>query len=272
MEHIRVSFLANDPEQVGILIALLSEIGYEGFEETDGTLLAYIDQSMYKADELNNIVLPMGIVYSEMTVQAQNWNALWESNFQPVQIDDFCVIRADFHEPPVDAIYDIVITPKMSFGTGHHATTRLVIKIMKDMDLEGKTLLDFGTGTGVLAIFAEMRGANSVFAIDNDIWPVNNTKENVERNGCTCIVAELGSLDTVAAGEYDVILANINRHILLHYMDMLYAQTKAGGYLVMSGLLVEDETIINEAATRAGFTFEQIMVENNWIALRYRRC
>ncbi len=272
MEHVKISFVTDSAGQSEILVAVLSEMGYEGFEETEGELLAYIGSDKFDALELDAVVAPMGVEYTSIKIATQNWNALWESNFQPVQIDDFCIIRADFHEKGAEIDYDIVITPKMSFGTGHHSTTRLVIRMMKDMDLAGKDVLDFGTGTGVLAIFAEMRGAKSVFAIDNDIWPVENTKENIVRNNCNRITAELGSLDTVMPSEYDIILANINRHILLQYMGLLYEQTKKGGYLVMSGLLFEDEAIICEAAIAAGFIFEQLLEEHTWIALRFNKC
>ena len=271
MEHTKISFVLSNSEQSDMLVALLADLGFEGFEETDSSLLAYIATQGYDPLAVSAIAEQLNIEFSEVVVQAQNWNALWESNFQPVQIEDFCIIRADFHEQLQDIAYDIIITPKMSFGTGHHSTTRLVIKMMKGMELTGKSVLDFGTGTGVLAIFAEMRGASSIMAIDIDPWPVENTKENVVRNGCKHITAALGSLDIVAHATYDVLLANINRHILLHYMPLMFALVNTGGDLVMSGLLVEDEPIIHNAALAVGFVFSAINEENGWIALHYKK-
>ncbi len=271
MQYVKVTFIVPGGETADILIALLSDAGFDGFEEAENELIAYIDQPEFRPDELETIARGQGIDYKTEIIAQQNWNALWESNFQPVIVDGFCTIRAHFHTIETTTPYEIVITPKMSFGTGHHATTQLMIMFMKDMDLSDKSVLDFGTGTGVLAILAEMLGANAINAIDNDKWSVENAIENIERNDRKHISVQEGSLEDIPAETYDVILANINRHILLQYMPSLYLRSKSNGMILMSGLLAEDKDIIMQAATGAGFHFIKIMELNNWIALLFNK-
>jgi ribosomal protein L11 methyltransferase len=270
MEYIQVVVATAEQEQREILIALLENSGYEGFEEHDDKLVSYIAASEYNEEDLQETLLPFGLEFSTSSIAPQNWNAQWESNFEPVIIDGFCTIRAFFHHLEINTPYEIVITPKMSFGTGHHATTKLVMQQMADMDLKGKSVLDFGTGTGILAILAEMLGAGHILAIDNDEWSYDNTKENVETNNCSRISIERGSLE-IASGPYDIILANINRHILLEYMADMYAKLTAGGTLLMSGLLVADTDIIKEAAQQVGFQHKRSGEHNGWISLLFNK-
>jgi ribosomal protein L11 methyltransferase len=268
MQYIKIVFEIKDGEQSDLLIALLANIGYDGFEESDRRLLAYIEQPAFHEAELSEIAAQVKVTYQQEIVAEQNWNALWESNFPPVIVDDFCTIRADFHNIEVNTPYEILITPKMSFGTGHHATTQLVMMLMRETELKGKTVLDFGTGTGVLAILAEMLGAKDITAIDNDDWCVENAKENTARNKCKHVTIEKGSLDEVVQTPKDVILGNINRHILLHYMDALYKRLNSGGTIIMSGLLTADRDIILAAAEASGFQFVTIKEQTNWIAVK----
>ncbi len=250
-----------------ILVAELSEIGFDGFEQNPTTLLAYINEAGFNENALKEITRE--VPYNIEIVPKQNWNQLWESNFEPVIVEDFVTLRADFHNIEVTTIYDIVITPKMSFGTGHHATTQLMMLMMRDIDFKGKHVLDFGTGTGVLAILAEKMEAAYVLAIDNDEWSVENANENIVRNNCTKVTAMLETDGHIPVLIQDIILANINRHILLQYMPELYSNTKKGGIVLMSGLLTEDEEIVKAAALNAGFKFTGIRHLNNWIAMSF---
>jgi len=270
MQYIKLTFLNISQETSDILVALLADTGYEGFEEVRGNLLAFIPAPQFSREQLDTIANDYNISYEMETVPAQNWNALWESNFQPVVVDDFCTIRAHFHDIRVNTPYEIVVTPKMSFGTGHHATTQLMISMMRELHFSGASVLDFGTGTGVLAILAEMLGASHVAAIDNDEWSVENARENLARNNCSRIKVAEGSLEH-AGGQYDIILANINRHILLQYMESLFKHIKPNGLLLMSGLLTTDQDVISQAAGNAGFRFKQMQERNNWIALLFEK-
>jgi len=272
MQHRKVTFTIKDTAEGEMLMALLADAGYEGFEEKENELLAYIDDEQYSEQELRQRLPHEMATFTTELVPAQNWNALWESNFEPVIVQGFCTIRAHFHNLEITTPYVINITPKMSFGTGHHATTQQVMLLMKDILFKELSVLDFGTGTGVLAILAELLGARHVLAIDNDEWSVENARENVQQNNCNNIAVEQGSLEDVPAGDsYDIILANINRNILLQYMDILYTQLKKGGTILMSGLLVEDKEMMVAAAASAGFTYQNGTELNNWIALSFTR-
>lgn len=270
MEYKQITIPVKEQEQKEILIALLENISYEGFEEDDNGIVAYIPEADYREEELKEVLYTFSLNYSLETIKQQNWNAQWESSFDPVIVEGLCTVRAAFHDIDVNTPYDIIITPKMSFGTGHHATTRLVIQQMGKMDLKGRKVLDFGTGTGILAILAEMMGAGHILAIDNDEWSYDNTKENIAANKCRKIAVMQASLE-VSDNDYDVILANINRHILLHYMNEMYMKLKGDGLILMSGLLTEDREIILESATAVGFKLLDASEHNNWIALLFRK-
>lgn len=269
MQHIEITFSAINEEQQDILIAILADAGYEGFVQTADSLQAYVEESLFNNDELKEIA--NGHAYTTTTIAKQNWNAVWEENFQPVIVEYFCTVRADFHTLPVTTTHEIIITPKMSFGTGHHATTQLVMLMMRDLEMNGKTVFDFGTGTGVLAILAEKLGAAPILGIDNDEWSVENALENVQRNSCHNITIQQNTTDTLPQGTFNVILANINRHILLQYMPQLSAATTMGGTILMSGLLTTDKDIIVAAAAENGLQFTDYRELNNWIAMSFAK-
>jgi ribosomal protein L11 methyltransferase len=271
MDYIQVSILLAVGELRETLLAELSEIGFDGFEETDTQLNAFIGGEHLDKYELQSLLTPRNVSYTTTHIPAQNWNALWEENFEPVVIPDFCTVNADFHTLDIVTPYQIIITPKMSFGTGHHATTQLMLTQMRDMNLKGKKVFDFGTGTGILAILAEMLGAAQVIAIDNDEWSYTNAKENVERNACKRIKVREGSIETLEDSSFDIVLANINRHILLQYAAQIYGIVNGTGVLLMSGLLKEDKEMVVGAYCEAGFKFIQGSELDNWIVLRFEK-
>jgi ribosomal protein L11 methyltransferase len=271
MQYIKVTFSIISQDMSDILMAKLSDAGFNGFEEADNKLLAYIDATEFHEDKMKERTGISSEYYEIEIVPSQNWNALWESNFEPVVVDGLCTIRAHFHDIKVATRYDIVITPKMSFGTGHHATTQLMIMMMSNLDLHEKSVLDFGTGTGVLAILAEKLGASEVLAIDNDEWSVENAVENIGRNQCEKINVQLGSLEVFSPVHSDVILANINRHILLSHMQQLYQRLNNHGIILMSGLLTEDKDAIMKRAADVGFHLVKVNDQSNWIALLFEK-
>lgn len=253
-----------------ILIAQLSEAGCSGFEETDTTLYAYIPDDNETTARVMAAASDAGLPFSQKVIPAQNWNAVWEASFDPVVVPGFCTVRAPFHAAENDTPHEIVIMPKMSFGTGHHATTRLMMQAMQDIDFRNAQVLDYGAGTGILAILAEKLGAASVLAIDIDEWSVSNAKENVAANNAACVkVAHAGIMDLPAGSSFDVVLANINRNVLLESMAALYAGLRPGGTLLLSGILRPDETIISESATSAGFRLCESFNESEWMCLKF---
>lgn len=264
MRYIQVAIKTNDAALKEILVALLTEMNFEGFEEQEDLLNAYIPEDDYRKDDCNAILEQYGLQATISELEKTNWNKEWETHFEPVVVDDFCAIRADFHAPNMQALYEITITPKMSFGTGHHATTQLMIRMMRNMELADKSVLDFGTGTGVLAILASMMGAKNVCALDNDQWSYENALENAVKNNADINVVA-GSLEDVEQTTFDIILANINRHILLRYMNELYNKVNSGGQLLMSGLLADDRSVIIAAASEAGFSIAEEEALNGWI-------
>jgi ribosomal protein L11 methyltransferase len=272
MNHIKLNFSVADQEKKETLMAVLSTLDFIGFEETEDGLLAYLEEPAYNEEEVNNIADQFQISFHKEVIGKRNWNEEWEKNFEPVIIDGFCSVRAYFHPKPDHVEYDIVITPKMSFGTGHHATTALMMEFMRNVDFKDKEVFDFGTGTGILAILAEFLGAASILAIDNDDWSVENAKENCTRNGAHKIKVQLATADDLEPElRFDIILANINRHILLEYMNRMAVQLKPGGTLLLSGILPEDIAMIRVAADTAGFIFQKEKTEKNWVCMQFSR-
>jgi len=262
------------PREIGteILIAELGFVGFESFVENEQGFTAYIQKGDWHADILKDIPLleasEFDISFTIEEVAQTNWNAEWEKNFEPIQVDDLVSIRAPFHENP-HLQYDIVIEPKMSFGTGHHETTHMMVQHLLELDLSGKKTLDMGSGTGTLAIFAEMKGAQPIDAIDIDPWCYENSIENVARNNCKHISLYEGDASLLAGKHYEVIIANINRNILLNDMEVYANCLDAKGILLLSGFYKEDISIIDEEVQKYGLQLEKTINRNNWVALRY---
>ena len=256
-----------------ILMAELGELGFESFVETESGVLAYILESDWQEGMLDDLFVlqnsETSISWTKKNIAQQNWNAEWEKNFHPIHVDGVCMVRAPFH-PSEHVEYDIVIEPKMSFGTGHHETTYMMLKRMLDIDFSGKTVLDMGCGTGVLAILAEMKGANHVEAIDIDEWCYINTKENIERNQCKNIDAFQGDVGLIKGKMYDVILANINRNILLKDIPAYGKSLKKGGILLLSGFYNEDLNRIKDACASIKLDFIDNLEKNNWVAALFQ--
>jgi len=257
-----------------ILIAELGSVGFESFTENENGVTAYIQKKDWHGDILEDIQLlqseEVEISYDIEEIEQVNWNSEWEKNFEAIQVDDLVSIRAPFHDNP-NLKYDIVIEPKMSFGTGHHETTHLMIQHLIDLDLEKKTVLDMGCGTGILAIFAEMKGAQRLDAIDIDDWCYKNSLENVERNHCKNISVYKGDASLLENKRYDVIIANINRNILVQDIPVYAKNLNKNGILLLSGFYVKDIPIINKVATKNKLQLEKQLERNSWVALKYRR-
>ncbi|UEG49127.1 50S ribosomal protein L11 methyltransferase [Ferruginibacter lapsinanis] len=267
MNFLQFDFETQDQEQSEQLIALLSEQGFDGFEEDGNTLLAFIPESKFDVVSFEKTLEMFSILaYSKTELENINWNKRWEENFDPVVVDDFVAIRAHFHHPIKNVQHEIIITPKMSFGTGHHATTHLMIQLMRKLDISGKEVLDFGTGTGVLAILAQKLGASKIVAIDYDEWSVTNTLENIEKNGSLGILVE--QKDAVPdTGKYDIILANINLNVILDNISAMQKIMPQGAKLLLSGLLSENEEEVKDALKDNYFKYLSTSKRGDWIAM-----
>ena len=271
--YIEYNFKVNPVQPASdILIAELGEVQFESFVETGDGVQAYIkkeDWNPHILDDLQILENPLFTInYDYSEIEQENWNATWESNFNPIQVGEQCVVRAPFHDKPkVD--YDIIIEPKMSFGTGHHETTHMMLAHILQHDFNGKSVLDMGSGTGVLAILAAMKGAKHIDAIDIDNWCYLNAQENVERNNCSHINVFEGTADLLVDQKYDIILANINRNILLEDIPAYVKCLNKGGILFLSGFYVQDIPQITERCKEVGLKFEKNLEKNNWVAVKY---
>ena len=251
-----------------VMIAEMGSIGFEGFEETSSGFKAYIPKNEYREKSFKQSAVfsqdGLSIDWNTSDIAPENWNSAWEQNFTPTRIGDRCVIRADFH-PPERAEFELIITPKMSFGTGHHETTQLMVLLLLETDCHQKSIVDMGTGTGVLAILSEKKGATNILAIDNDPWCIKNTLENIAANQCKNIRTKLTDQlsETLL---FDSVLANINRNILLEQMDAYAKALKPEGNLLLSGFYVEDLGIIRSKCESLGFRFIRNFEKNQWVA------
>jgi len=256
-----------------ILTAQLSEDGYTGFLDFPGGIKAYIPINLFHNDQIENLpalsMFPGKIFIHKNTVEDTDWNAKWEKSFKPVVIDNQCLIHASFHEVQKNYKYSICITPKMSFGTGHHYTTSLMIKELMNYDLEGKLIVDMGCGTGILAILAAKMKAKEIWAIDIDEWAYKNTLENIELNKQYQIKAIMGDADSLPAKTFDYFLANINRNILLKDIPKYNQHLNKGGKLIVSGFYTEDFHKIEETAIQNGLSIQQTIEDNNWVAATF---
>ncbi|QNJ96809.1 50S ribosomal protein L11 methyltransferase [Constantimarinum furrinae] len=255
-----------------ILIAQLGYAGFESFTETDNGLTAYIQKAAWKEGILDDIQIlsseEFKISYTREEIEQVNWNAEWEKNFEAIEVEGKCVVRAPFH-PEFGVDYEIVIEPKMSFGTGHHETTFMMLQFILENEFNDKTVLDMGCGTAVLAILAKMRGADKVDAIDIDPWCYENSLENTMRNGCDSISVMLGDATVIPEKKYDTVIANINRNILLNDLPIYGESMMDGGELYLSGFYSEDLPIITNACNKLGFSFVEKKEKNNWIAAKF---
>lgn len=255
-----------------ILIAELGYLGFESFVENEDGVTAYIPKEEYEDDLLAGVHILQSeefeITYSCEEIEQVNWNEEWEKNFSPILVDDTCSVRAPFHPQP-DVEFDIVIEPKMSFGTGHHATTHMMIQHILKNKWEGKTVLDMGCGTGVLAILAALKGAKAVDAIDIDNWCYQNTLENIERNSVDFIQVDEGGAELLEGRKFDVILANINRNILLRDLPVYVESLNKGGDIYLSGFYSEDIPLIEKKCEELKLRYVEHFERNNWVAVKF---
>jgi len=269
----KLNFSPDEDYVADLLAAELGKIGFESFERTEEGLTAFIDQRSFNETDFSNLL--NGFEYAESVrfesreIEQVNWNEEWEKHFfEPIIIGDECLIHSSFHKNLPVAKYDIVIDPKMSFGTGHHETTSLMIGEILQMDLHGKTVLDMGCGTAVLAILAAMKGAKHVTAIDIDTWCVENSIENIHKNKVPEIEVLLGDADSLSGKSFHIIIANINRNILLNDIKKYAACLGAGDALYMSGFYVEDIPVIEQEAAKYHFKLDAYKEKNNWAVVK----
>ena len=271
--YLEFNFLVT-PREPGteILIAELGIVGFESFVENDKGVMAYIQKQEWENHLLNEVSIlnstAFEISYQKTEVEQTNWNSEWEKNFEAIEVDNLVRIRAPFHEDK-NLKYDIVIEPKMSFGTGHHETTHMMIQHLIDMDVTNMKTLDMGCGTGILAIFAEMKGAKPIEGIDIDNWCYLNSIENAERNNCKQITFYEGDARLLTDQKYNLIIANINRNILVNDMSSYVNCLNSNGVLLLSGFYKEDISMIDELATGLGLSLENTLERNNWVSLKY---
>ena len=275
MNYIEYNFTVS-PTEMGaeILMAELAEVGFDSFEDTPTGIKAYIPKDSWNEQILEDIYLlsnpEFTISYQITEIEQVNWNEEWEKNFSPIVVEDLCTVRANFHPVP-NTRYDIVITPKMSFGTGHHETTYMMLQQLLPLSLEGAKVLDMGCGTGILAIMAALRGAHDITAIDIDPWCVENATENVQQNDCSFITIKEGDVSLIAGEQYNLILANINRNILLSDIPAYTQALLPQGLLLVSGFYEEDLPAIKEKCQEVGLTYLSHIERNRWVSAKFQR-
>lgn len=278
MPYIQVNIVFDDNVEVAseILIAELADLEFESFEQTEVGLSAYVQSEAF--DEAATKTILENFDFSKITkcdiveIEDQNWNEEWEKHFfEPITIGNECLVKSSFHDTDASAKYEILIDPKMSFGTGHHETTSLVLEQLLLLDLKGKDVLDMGCGTAILAILAKMKEAAYVEAIDNDEWAYNNSLENVKLNKVEDIVVKHGDATALGEKSFDIIIANINRNILLNDMSAYVQVMNPGAFILMSGFYKSDIPFIQEKAESLGLSFDGFEEKKNWVVTRFKK-
>ena len=267
-DYIQVEFKKTTEEKNEILVAQLSLHGFNGFEEKDNSLFAFSVRENFERNIIDNFSKQMQLEYVVTTIEETNWNQIWEASFNPVTVGSFCAIRAGFHPPVPNVKHEIIITPKMSFGTGHHATTYMMIDQMQHLIFSNRTVLDFGTGTGILAILSEKLGAATIVAIDNDDLSIENAKENFQSNNCVKIELKKGS-NPKGDEKYDIILANIDKNVIVRNLPLMISQLKKPGVLLLSGLLSGDQLELLTIAFQHQLIMDKKIENNGWISLKF---
>jgi ribosomal protein L11 methyltransferase len=272
MNYLEFDFETESTEQANQLIALLSDQNFEGFEEDENFLKAFIAEDRFDQKSFDQIVaLFSSLIYTNSIIENINWNQQWEESFQPVIVEDTVAIRAGFHQPIKNMQQEIIITPKMSFGTGHHATTYLMIQLMLSIDIKNKSVIDFGTGTGVLAILGEKLGASKVVAIDYDEWSIENAKENILQNRCTKITIQQNSVFP-AEENVDIVLANITLNVISDNIVFMSKAVKKDAAVLLSGVLKMDEEKLLTVVKQNEFELKTIVQRGDWIAILIEKC
>lgn len=261
-------------EFIEILIAELADIGYDSFWEHETGFEAYIEEDKINEELLEEVLnrykADSEVSYNLQNIEEKNWNVEWETHFEPIIVEDKCLVRATFHHIKENYPYEIIINPKMSFGTGHHATTYLMLQWQMELDHQNKKVIDAGCGTGILSIMAAKRGASSILAFDNNEWAIENGRENFELNHCAEIQYFLGTVSDVDAyHEYDIILANINRNVLLEEMHLYVNKLNAGGQLLLSGFYDKDASLIIQEANKQNLELNGKKERSDWVALLF---
>lgn len=276
MKYASVVFSSSDIEdwQKDLFISGLGEIGFDTFEDAENGFIAYIPSANLDVQALETLILAQGdrfhINYEIIELEEQNWNLLWESNFNPIVVDDQCYVRATFHEPHPEYAYEIVIDPKMSFGTGHHQTTSMMLSFILENNFEGKRVLDMGCGTGILAILASKKGAKSIMAVDFDSICIESVEENKKLNGVSNIASYLGSKEIIGNNSFETILANINRNILLDQLDVYANAMDEKGELYLSGFYYEEDLrIIQEKCESLNLFFKESKKLDTWCSAKF---
>lgn len=267
---IKISINSTTENEHEMLIALMSDAGYDGFEETDAGVDAFIAEELFNQLHLEALLQPFAKQYQKKIIAPKNWNAEWEADYEPVVVDEFVAVRAHFNQPLKNVTHEIIITPKMSFGTGHHATTWQMMKLMQGIDFSNKTVFDFGCGTAVLAILAAKLNATSVVAMDDDNLCIENSLENVQANDCTNIKVEKGNAPPPNQ-TFDIILANINRHILLENIQTIALALNSKGYLMVSGFSTEESQLLIDATIMQGMQPIKISERHKWSAVIFQK-
>lgn len=278
MEYIELSIkIESEVKDITeIISAELAELGFESFQEEEGGLNAYIPSTNFNFDEVKELYIFHNKYLGEFELshtlyKDKNWNEYWEKNFQPVLVENQLLIRAPFYEKNNSVKHEIILEPKMSFGTGHHATTYLVLQEMMNIEMEGKEVLDIGCGTGILSIFAHQLNASRIVALDNNEWAYKNALENFQNNGTERVETILGDINSIKEGKFDIILANINRNVILAEIEKYTALLKKGGTILLSGILKINRPEIEEAAEMCYLSKLGWNRMNGWVVLDYKK-